>query len=90
MEVNDAYPESMQVTLTSHAQDLIKEEVARTGGSPEEVIERALEQLTDRERGTFSRRKTPAEAVADIRELRRGVTLGGLNVTDLIREGRKY
>jgi hypothetical protein len=58
--------------------------------SPEQVIERALEQLTERERGTVSPRKTPAEAVADIRELRKGVTLGGLKVTDLIREGRKY
>ncbi len=80
----------MQVTLTRHAQELLNEELARTGGSPEQVIERALEQLTERERVTVSPRKTPAEAVADIRELRKGVTLGGLKVTDLIREGRKY
>jgi hypothetical protein len=33
---------------------------------------------------------TPAEAVADIRELRKGVTLGGLRIRDLINEGRKY
>jgi hypothetical protein len=81
---------SMQVTLTRHAQELLNEELARTGSSPEQVIERALEQLTGRQRGTDSPRKTPAEAVADIRELRQGVTLGGLKVTDLIREGRKY
>jgi hypothetical protein len=36
------------------------------------------------------RKKTPAEAVADIRELRKGVTLGGLKIRDLIDEGRKY
>ena len=80
----------MQVTLSSHAQELLNEQLARMGGSPEEVIERALEQLSDKERGTVSRRKTPAEAVADIRELRKGITLGGLKVTELIREGRKY
>ena len=54
------------------------------------MIERALEQLTDREHKTFSRRKTAAEVVADIRELRKGISLGGLKVTELIREGRKY
>lgn len=80
----------MQVTLTSHAQELLNAELARTGGSPEEVIERALEQLTDRDRVFAPPGKTPAEAVADIRELRKGVTLGGLKITDLIREGRKY
>jgi hypothetical protein len=33
---------------------------------------------------------TAAEAVADIRELRKGVKLGVLRVKDLINEGRKY
>jgi len=36
-----------------------------------------------------TRTMTPAEAVADIRELRKGVTLGGLRIKDLINEGRK-
>jgi hypothetical protein len=36
--------------------------------------------------GTLS----PAEAVADIRELRQGVTLGGLRIKDLVDEGRRY
>ena len=80
----------MQVTLTRHAQELLNAELARTGGSPEEVIERALEQLADNDRTISSCRKTPAEAVADIRELRKGVTLAGLKIADLIREGRKY
>jgi len=34
--------------------------------------------------------KTPAEAVADILELRKGVKLGGLEIKDLIHEGHKY
>ena len=33
---------------------------------------------------------TPEEAVDDIRELRKGVTLGGIRIRDLINEGRKY
>jgi hypothetical protein len=78
----------MQVTLTRHAQELLNAELARAGGSPEEVIERALEQLVDQT--ISSRRKTPAEAVASIRELRKGINLGDLKITDLIREGRKY
>ena len=80
----------MQVTLTRHAQELLNAELARSGGSPEEVIERALAQLAANDRTISSRHKTPAEAVADIRELRKGVILGGLKITDLIREGRKY
>jgi hypothetical protein len=65
----------------------------RTGlfNSPEEVVTRALEALAEKELPTApTRTMTPAEAVADIRELRRGVTLGGLRIKDLINEGRKY
>jgi hypothetical protein len=32
---------------------------------------------------------TPEEAAAGIRELRKGVTLGGLKIKDLINEGRR-
>jgi hypothetical protein len=37
-----------------------------------------------------TRTMTPAEAVADIRDLRKGLTLGGLRIKDLISEGRKH
>ena len=33
---------------------------------------------------------TPEQAADDIRELRKGLTLGGLTIKDLISEGRKY
>ena len=64
----------------------------RTGRyqSPEEVITRALETLTEKEPLLSEDQRTPAEAVADIRDLRKGVTLGGLKIRDLINEGRKY
>jgi hypothetical protein len=58
--------------------------------SPEEVVTRALETLTEKEPPPPQRNKTSAEAVADIRELRKGVTLGGLKIRDLINEGHKY
>jgi hypothetical protein len=34
--------------------------------------------------------KTPAEAFAHLPESRRGVTLGGLKIEDLVHEGGKY
>jgi Arc/MetJ-type ribon-helix-helix transcriptional regulator len=59
--------------------------------SPKEVVTRALEILFEKELPAPQRKKTPAEAVADIRELRKGITLGGLKIKDLIHEeGHKY
>ncbi len=79
----------MQVTLTPHGEELLKAELARnTGSSPEEILERALEKLV--EQAPPERKRTPAEAVAHIRESRKGVTLGGLKIKDLIHEGHKY
>ena len=57
--------------------------------SPEEVVTEALETLAEKEAPARARTMTPAEAVADIRDLRRGVTLGGLTIRELINEGRK-
>ena len=64
----------------------------RTGRyhSPEEVVTRALEILAEKELPTIERKRTVAEVVEHIRESRKGVTLGGLKIKDLINEGRKY
>jgi hypothetical protein len=81
----------MQVTLTPHGEELLAAALARgLGRSPEEVIERALETVAEQAAPTAERKKTPAEAVAHIRESRKGVTLGGLKIKDLIHEGHKY
>jgi hypothetical protein len=82
----------MQVTLTGHAEQLLKKELARQAGrSAEEILERALERLAESATPvTTERKKTAGEAVADILELRKGVTLGGLKIKDLIHEGHKY
>lgn len=77
--------------LDSHGEQLLSAHL-RSGryASPEEVVTRALETLAEKEPPVVERKKNPAEAVASIRELRKGVTLGGLKIKDLIQEGRKY
>ena len=58
-------------------------------GSPEQIVDEALERLVS-ERGTTEKRMTSPEAVDRIRELRKGVKLDGISVKELINEGRKY
>jgi len=82
------------IRLTPHSQELLEEQL--THGpfrSPEEVIERALETLAQRESGRSPlgpSPKSPAEAVADILEIQKRNRLGGLKIKDLIHEGHKY
>jgi hypothetical protein len=54
------------------------------------VVIPALESLAEREPSSIEQPKTVAEAIAHIREARKGVTLGGLKIRDFIHEGRKY
>jgi Arc/MetJ-type ribon-helix-helix transcriptional regulator len=78
----------MNIQLSPHSEELIREHLAQGNfHSPEEVIEKALEQMPA---NPVMRPKTPAEAVAHIRESRKGVRLGGLKIKELIAEGRKY
>jgi Arc/MetJ-type ribon-helix-helix transcriptional regulator len=82
----------LTLTLGSHGEQLVEAHL-RTGRyqSPEEVVTRALETLAEKEPAAApTATMTPAEAVADIRELRKGITLGGLRIKDLINEGRKH
>jgi hypothetical protein len=85
----------MTVTLSPHAERLIREQLAHGAArSPEEVIERALESVAQSSTLSVSQSRrptqTPAEAVADILELQKRNALGGLKVIDLVQEGRKY
>jgi len=83
----------LTLTLDSHGEQLLAQHL-RTGRyrSPEEVVTRALETLSEPPDASTSiqNQKTVAEAVAHIREARKGVTLGGLKIKDLIHEGHKY
>jgi hypothetical protein len=83
---------ALTLTLDPHGEQLVAPHL-RTGRyhSAEEVVTRVLETLAEKEPPIApAQAMTPAEAVADIRELRKGVTLGGLRIRDLINEGRKY
>jgi hypothetical protein len=81
----------MTVTLTDHAEELLQAALSRRPGhAPAEVVESALAALVEKDPPVPARTMTPAEAVADILELRKGVSLGGLRIIDLINEGRKY
>ncbi len=84
----------MNIRLTPLSEKLLREQLAHGAyQSPEEVIERALETLAQTSISPFTlgmATKGREEAVADILELRKGVTLGGLKITDLIHEGHKY
>jgi Arc/MetJ-type ribon-helix-helix transcriptional regulator len=81
----------VNVRLTPHSEQLLKQQLAHgTFHSPEEVIEHALETLAEKESAMdASQKDAAAKAIADILELRKGVTLGGLKVRDLIHEGHR-
>jgi hypothetical protein len=81
----------MQVTLTPHGEELLKDQLARqAGSSAAEIVERALETLAETSSPAGRQKKTAAEAVAHIRESRKGITLGGHKIKDLIHEGHRY
>jgi Arc/MetJ-type ribon-helix-helix transcriptional regulator len=82
------------IRLTPHSEELLQKQLTRGPyRSPEEVIERALETLAQKESTPIhpsSAAKSPAEAVADILEIQKRKRLGGLKIKDLIHEGHKY
>jgi Arc/MetJ-type ribon-helix-helix transcriptional regulator len=84
---------STTIRLTPHGEALLQKQLEKGSyRSPEEVVERALETLAENSEQTrvAPSKMTPAEAVADIIKNRKGVTLGGLRIKDLIHEGHKY
>lgn len=82
----------MNVHLTPHSEELIQRQIARgAAASPEDAIERALETWTEQSRyWSLGGTPNPVAAVAAIRELRKGNSLRGLKIKDLVDEGRKY
>ena len=56
----------------------------------EDVIQQALQTLHATHQASLSQVHECQEAAARIRELRKGVTLGGLKIKDLLHEGHKY
>jgi Arc/MetJ-type ribon-helix-helix transcriptional regulator len=84
---------STTIRLSPHGEALLQEQLANGSyRSPDEVVERALETLAkDNEQSPpAALSMTPAEAIADIQENRKGATLGGISIKELIHEGHKY
>jgi Arc/MetJ-type ribon-helix-helix transcriptional regulator len=82
----------MTLTLNPEHERMINQELqAGHYRSAEEVIGCALEALCGRELGLLQRgeKRDPKRAAARIRERRKGVTLGGLRIKDLVNEGRR-
>jgi post-segregation antitoxin (ccd killing protein) len=76
--------------ITVSVPDQLAEQAAVQGLSVEAFVERLAHQAIQNEPAPQKRKRTPGEAVAHIRESRKGVTLGGLKIKDLIHEGHKY
>jgi putative addiction module CopG family antidote len=82
----------MAVTLNPEHERMVDEELqAGRYRSAEEVIGSALAALREKGEGILQRagKRDPKQAAARIRERRRGVTLGGLRIKDLVNEGRR-
>ena len=81
----------MTITLKPETERLINEEL-KSGHykDVEEGIQRALQTLRAIHYATPSKEQECQETAARIRELRKGVTLGGLKVKELIHEDHKY
>jgi Arc/MetJ-type ribon-helix-helix transcriptional regulator len=81
----------MTIILKPDTERLINEELRRGHyKDAEDVIQRALHTLRAAHQAALSQVQECQEAAARIRELRQGVTLGGLNIKDLIHEGHTY
>lgn len=83
------------MTITISVSDQFAEQAAQKGLSVEAYVEQLLEQEAQRRNEPKWSRfgpgpLTPEQAVDDLREARKGVTLGGLKIKDLIHEGHKY
>jgi len=85
---------SLQITLDGQSEAIVRAQLAQGhANSAEDLIERALtvySRLNTRRLSLGPSQKTPDEAVQDIRNLRIGITLAGLDVKDLAHEGHKY
>ena len=79
----------MNVRLTPATEQLLKKHLAHGGfRSPEDVIQRALEVLEMASSTETRSENTAAQALADILD-RKGVTLGGIHISNLTHEGHR-
>jgi Arc/MetJ-type ribon-helix-helix transcriptional regulator len=77
------------MTILKPSQEQLVQEALRSGRyqNVDEFLDEALSAWKHNETEGFDLQKAQAAAVS-IRELRQGVTLGGLKIKDLVAEGR--
>ena len=83
------------MTVTVSVPDQLARQAQAAGLSVESYIEHLLAEEAQRHEETQWTRfgpgpLTPEEAGRELREIRKGVTLGGLKLKDLVHEGHKY
>jgi hypothetical protein len=83
------------MTITVSVPDQLAAQAAALGISVEALVQQLAEEAVQTQGHARWVRfgpgpLTPEQAADDIRELRKGLTLGGVRIKDLISEGRKY
>jgi anthranilate/para-aminobenzoate synthase component II len=81
------------MTITVSVPDELVQQAAQQGLSVEAYVELWAQQAAYSEPQWVRLGPgplTPEQAVDDLREARKGVTLGGLKIKDLVHEGHKY
>jgi len=85
---------SLQIKIEGPCEEIVKAQLAKgRARSAQELVERAVAAYSEVPTILFSlgrSQKSPAKAVEDIREIRKSVEVGGVNVRDLVHEGHKY
>ena len=83
------------MTITVSVPDVLARQAAAQGLSVEAYVERLAVQAAQRMESPQAVWRSPdgrtvQEVVAHLRQARKGVTLSGLKIKDLIHEGHKY
>ena len=83
------------MTITVSGPDVLARQAAAQGLSVESYVERLAQQAAQsaephQQVWRSPDRRTAEEVVTHLRQARKGVTLGGLKIKDLIHEGHKY
>lgn len=82
--------EGIRLMIQIQLQPEIEAQLAAEARDRGMALDRYIEKIVKGRPMEQVRRRSVAEAIASIRELRRGNNLGGLKIVDLIHEGHKY
>lgn len=79
----------MNIELKPEQEQILKEQIENGRLlSVDDFVDQALEALQQKSNPAARSRRSPAEVVAHLRQIREGVSLGGLRTKELRDEGR--